>query len=79
MSVNDFKPGAKVYKYEIEISNGNTAQITVHSSNDIEKQTYLKHFLEKRDSDTYFVDDLTGTLYNKEQIISVKEKVVKNG
>lgn len=76
MSVNDPKSGKAPVKYELVMSNDYKAEVTIYSGNDIEKKTYLKHFLEtSRDEDVYFIDNLTGRLYNKNQIVSCEEKV----
>jgi hypothetical protein len=75
MSVNDPKAGKVGVSYVLTMSNDYKAEVTIYSGNDIEKKTYLKHFLEtSRDEDVYFVDNLDGTLYNKLQIVSCKEK-----
>lgn len=69
------KPGKVEVTYTLVMSNGEIAEVTISSGNDTEKTTYLKHFLEvHRDQDLYLVDNLTGTLYNKNMIVSCREK-----
>lgn len=75
MSVNEKKAGSTVVTYVLEISNGDKAEIVIHSTNATEKSVYLKHFLEvNRDQDVFFIDNLTGVLYNKNHIVKCEEK-----
>lgn len=69
-------PGKVKITYQAEIINGKVVEFTIESGNPTEKDTYLKHFLEvNRDQNVYFVDNLTGVLYNKHHIVNCKEKV----
>lgn len=75
MSVNEKKAGKTQVTYTLVMTNAEIAEISIYSGNDTEKATYLKSFLEvHRDEDKYLVDNLTGTLYNKDQIVSCREK-----
>lgn len=80
MSETVSKAGRVAFVYEVVMSNDYKAQVTIYSGNPTEKSAYLKAFLEiDRNQDVFFVDDLTGTLYNKNHIVSCKEKEVVNG
>jgi hypothetical protein len=69
--------GKKQYTYILVMSNGEIAETSLYSGNDTEKKAYLKHFLEvSRDQDLYFVDNLSGIMYNKNHVVSCREKVV---
>jgi hypothetical protein len=75
MTTNPSNAGKTEFTYEATMSNEYKAQFSLFSGNETEKLTYLKHFLEvSRAEDVYFVDKLTGKLYNKNHIVSVEEK-----
>jgi hypothetical protein len=72
--------GKVKYTYEAVMVTGDEVEFTVESANPTEKKAYLKHFLEvNRDQDVYFIDNLTGDMYNKQHIVKCKEKAVSNG
>ena len=72
---NPSNAGKTRFTYEATMSNEYKAQFSLLSGNNTEKLTYLKHFLEiGRAEDVYFVDEITGVLYNKNHIVSVEEK-----
>lgn len=80
MAINEKKPGRTETSYVLGIVTGEKAEISIFSGNETEKITYLKHFLEvNRDQDVFFVDNLTNILYNKNHIVSCKEKEEVNG
>lgn len=80
MSVNLKKAGDSFSVYRLGLLSNQGAEVTIHHGNETEKKAYLKHFLElNRDQDVFFVDDLTGTMYNKNYIISCKEKENTDG
>lgn len=68
--------GKKEFVYTLVMTNGEFAETSIYSANDVEKATYLRHFLEAKhlDAENYFVDNLTRTMYNKHHIVSCKEK-----
>lgn len=66
--------GKTEYKYSLAMTNGELTQISILADGEIERETYLKHFLEPhKDADLYFVDQSTKVRYNKSHIVSCKE------
>ena len=70
------------YIYVATMINGDKVTFMIKSSNQTEKATYLKHFLEANMNtaqDLYFIDLSTGSMYNKTHIVNVKEFEVSYG
>lgn len=60
----------KVYKHEIEMTNGEKVVVVIKAEDELTRKTFLKAFLENYKDDKYFSPEGSDKLYNKEYIYS---------